>query len=116
MAELLAEEGHVVTEATSGAEGLARPASGSAVDLVLTDLGMPGITGWEVARAVKATHPSLPAGFITGWGEDPKGTSEERAAIDFVLTKPVTRTALHAQLARVSAARAGSGRPQGGAS
>jgi GAF domain-containing protein/CheY-like chemotaxis protein len=101
VAEVLAEDGHTVTEAESGADARAHLASGQPVDLVLTDLGMPGMTGWDVARAVKASHRSIPVGLITGWGPNPKGTPEERAAVDFILAKPVTEDTLRACLAQV---------------
>ena len=102
VAELLAEDGHLLTEATSGAEGLARLASGPPVDLVLTDLGMPGMTGWEVARAIKASYPSLPVGLVTGWGEDPQGIPGDREAVDFVLAKPVTLDGLRSRIPRIT--------------
>ena len=59
------------------------------VDLVLTDLGMPDVTGWDVARAVKLQTPKLPVVLLTGWGE--QGAEEPPAAelIDRVLGKPV---------------------------
>lgn len=37
-------------------------------DLLLTDLGMPGMSGWDVARTVKSRLPSLPIVLVTGWG------------------------------------------------
>jgi CheY-like chemotaxis protein len=101
VAEVLAEDGHAVTEAESGADALAHLASGQPVDLVLTDLGMPGMTGWDVARAVKASHRPIPVGLITGWGPNPKGTPDEGTAVDFILAKPVTEDTLRACLAQV---------------
>lgn len=98
IAEVLTEDGHAVVQADCGADGLACLESDPAVDLVLTDLGMPGMTGWGVAQKVKASHPSLPVGLVTGWGADPEGTPEERAAVDFIITKPVTRDALRDHL------------------
>jgi CheY-like chemotaxis protein len=101
MAEALADDGHAVTRAESGKDALAHLASGQPVDLVLTDLGMPGMTGWEVARAVKASYPAVSVGLITGWGANPKGAPEDRAAVDFVLAKPVTQETLRSCLAQL---------------
>jgi len=101
IAEVLANEGHTVMEADSGQEALAHMTSGQRIDLVLTDLGMPGMSGWDVARAIKASHRLMPVGLITGWGPSPKGTPEEQAAVDFVLAKPVTQQTLRACLAQV---------------
>ncbi len=52
-ATLLRISGHVVVEADVGAVGLTRSAE-QPFDLVITDLGMPDMTGWEVARAIKS--------------------------------------------------------------
>ena len=105
MSDMLLEDGHEVMAVSSGAEGLARFLRDPAVDLVLTDLGMPGMTGWEVARAVKTSNPSLVVGVVTGWGEEPLARPEERVWADFVLGKPITQGRLrgavaHAQLCR----------------
>jgi signal transduction histidine kinase len=100
-ADMLATEGHAVIQAPGGRAALDRLARGEAVDLVLTDLGMSGMTGWEVARAVKARWPSLPVGLVTGWGERAHGTAEERSRVDFVLAKPFSPDTLRDALARV---------------
>ena len=49
------------------------------VDLVLTDLAMPGASGWEVATACRERLPGTPVGLITGFG-DPAGAGQDRAA------------------------------------
>jgi CheY-like chemotaxis protein len=86
-AALLQALGHTVVEAEGGPAGLCRLAEES-VDVVLTDLEMPGMTGWEVARAVKARDPSLPVILLTGWGDEPPGGTEARVAVDRILCKP----------------------------
>jgi GAF domain-containing protein/CheY-like chemotaxis protein len=101
VSEILAAQGHEVVQASGGPEGLAYLDRGGPVDLVLTDLGMPGMTGWEVARAAKARRPSLRVGLLTGWGEAPAAKPEDRAAADFVIAKPVTLDGLRAALASV---------------
>jgi len=93
VADVLTSKGHAVSVAVGGREGLARFAAGH-YDVVLTDLGMPDMTGWEVARAVKASHPATPVILITGWGdvvEPPQGT-----VVDAVVTKPFDVTRLTA--------------------
>jgi PAS domain S-box-containing protein len=84
---LLRAAGHQVIEADGGAVGLQR-FDESLVDLVVTDLGMPEVTGWDVARAVKARSPKLPVILITGWGDQPGGGAEPRDLVDRVLGKP----------------------------
>jgi CheY-like chemotaxis protein len=105
VADVLTSKGYTVAVAVGGREGLARFAAGR-YDVVLTDLGMPDMTGWEVTKAIKASHPSIPVLLITGWGdlvEPPEG-----ARVDGVVTKPfdVTRlAALVAQALRTSPPR-----------
>jgi len=88
---LLESWGHRVEEAASGAHGLqvvqfARP------DVVLVDLGLPGIDGYAVARAVR----SAPGGdaillvAITGYGSTNDRRRAEAAGFDAHLTKPVS--------------------------
>ena len=101
VAEILASQGHEVVQAAGGVEGLEYLDRGSPVDLILTDLGMPGMTGWEVARAAKARRPSLSVGLLTGWGEQPIAKPEDRAAADFVIAKPVTVAGLKAAIANL---------------
>ncbi|HEU4367780.1 MAG TPA: GAF domain-containing protein [Methylomirabilota bacterium] len=101
LAEMLATRGHTVLEAGGGAEALRRLAEEQDVDLVLTDLVMPAMTGWELAGAVKARRPGLPVGVVTGWGDVPEATPGSRTAVDFVLSKPVTFEALDQALGRI---------------
>jgi CheY-like chemotaxis protein len=101
LADSLADEGHTVLQARSGREGLARLADGAAVDVVVTDLGMPDMTGWEVARAVRARHPGLPVGLVTGWAVALEMSDAERREVDFVIAKPYTIETLRAALAGI---------------
>lgn len=100
LVEMIASLGHTVIQAAEGQEGLDLLTAGKLIDLVLTDLGMPGMNGWEVVRAVKARWPHLPVGLITGWGEEPEATPERRKEADFVIAKPVTREALRDAIVR----------------
>jgi signal transduction histidine kinase/CheY-like chemotaxis protein len=101
LADSLAEDGHTVVQAASGPEGLARLAGGAAVDVVVTDLGMPEMTGWDVARAVRTRHPDLPVGLITGWAVALEISDEERHGVDFIIAKPYTLEALRAAFAGI---------------
>jgi len=72
-----------------------------AIDVLLTDLVMPGMTGWELADAVKARHARLAVGVLTGWGDLPDTGAASRGAVDFVLAKPITLEILADALARI---------------
>jgi len=98
--ELLTLHGHTVISAAGGLEGLARLDGDEVIDLVLTDLGMPGMTGWDVARAARVRRPDVRVGIITGWGEEERSRFEEESVADFVLAKPITRAALMAAIAQ----------------
>ena len=57
-------------------------------DLVITDLGMPDISGWEVSKAVKQKRPDIPVVVITGWGVDPDPDKVKDSKVDLIITKP----------------------------
>ncbi len=84
---LLRKLGHTVEEAESGSVGLAMLRQ-IPVDLVLTDLNMPGLTGWEVARLAKAMHPGLPVILMTGGAATIPPDKPERTWVDAILAKP----------------------------
>jgi CheY-like chemotaxis protein len=88
VAAVLRAIGQVVFEADSGPAGLAVLVEQS-IDVLLTDLGMPGMTGWEVARTVRARFPRLPIILLTGWGDQALMESEDGALVNTVLPKPV---------------------------
>jgi CheY-like chemotaxis protein/anti-sigma regulatory factor (Ser/Thr protein kinase) len=102
IADMLAEDGHRVSQAASGAEGLALCAAGE-LDLVLTDLGMRGMNGWDVARAVKESRPSTIVALITGWDEGLEPKADEPPRTDLILRKPVTQETLRDAVAQARA-------------
>jgi CheY-like chemotaxis protein len=87
LTDILHEGGHRAVAAVSGAQGLKLFADGS-FDLVFTDLGMPGMSGYQVAEEIKKLNSLVPVFLITGWqvhlSEEQLGTS----GIDLVLNKP----------------------------
>jgi GAF domain-containing protein len=103
IADILREDGHHVEEVGHGRDGLARMRDRAVLDLVITDLGMPEVTGWDIIRAAKDHEPPFPIGLVTGWGDDPEGRPADCERPDFVLAKPVTHAALRLALGRVAA-------------
>jgi signal transduction histidine kinase/DNA-binding response OmpR family regulator len=97
---ILRASGYDITAADGGAAAL-RCLETTPVDLVLTDLGMPGVTGWDVARAAKTRCPPLPVIILTGWG-DVRPPSD--LAVDRVLVKPIDRSTLLTAITEVAGA------------
>lgn len=83
---LLTRWGHTVAPAENGAQALAAFTPG-AYDLVISDLGMPDMNGWELLTQIKRREPHVPTVLITGWGR-PAGDDELHAAADFLIEKP----------------------------
>jgi GAF domain-containing protein/anti-sigma regulatory factor (Ser/Thr protein kinase) len=101
LADALGILGHSVIQVAGGREALARLDAGEAVDLVLTDLGMPEMNGWQVARVIKARWPGLPVGIVTGWADTMEGTPEDRRNVAFVIGKPVSLQTLREAMGRI---------------
>lgn len=57
------------------------------VDLIITDLVLPNISGVAIISIVKKKYPDLPVIAITGWGEHPEALAKEANA-DVVMEKP----------------------------
>lgn len=101
LADALTAHGYDVEQASSGRQALDRLAAGESTDLILTDLGMPDMTGWEIAEAIRRRWPDLPVGLVTGWGARSEGTLEQRRSVAFIIAKPFTIDALLSTIARV---------------
>ena len=68
-AAMLADLGYSVVEAASGEEALKLVEDGIGFDLLITDHLMPGITGTDLARTVRAKFPQRPALIVSGYAE-----------------------------------------------
>lgn len=85
--DVLEAEGCRVVTAGDGLEALSL-FEGTRIAGVFTDVGLPGMSGWELARELRLRSPALPIAIITGWG-DSIGTDKQRAAgIEWIVTKP----------------------------
>jgi signal transduction histidine kinase len=98
--DMLTSIGHTVVEAASGEEGLAYCES-EAVDLILADVSMPGMSGWDVAAACQRRFPRVPLGFVTGWGDRLNQEEATRSGVRFVLSKPFAPVDVQALVAGV---------------
>lgn len=100
VATILRDSGMTVQEATDGQEALAAMADTPA-DLVITDLTMPGISGLELARELRARSPQLPILLLTGWGPEWDGVTVNPELVNGVLKKPVRLATLVDQVSQL---------------
>lgn len=87
--DILVSLGHRPEIFPSGGEALERYQPGC-WDLVFTDLGMPGMTGWELSRAIRDRDPEVAIAMITGWGAEVSTDALASAGGDAVVGKPFT--------------------------
>ncbi len=87
LADVLSFVGHRVSTAIDGEEGLSMFHSRS-YDLVMTDLGMPGLTGWDVVKDIRSSGSKVPGIMVTGWATSIDESQMREHQVDRVLTKP----------------------------
>jgi CheY-like chemotaxis protein len=92
---MLAELGHTVVEASSGADALQQIDENPGVDLVITDYLMPGMTGAELAAEIQKRRPELPILLATGYATL---AGDQMASLP-LLTKPFRQHELAARIA-----------------
>ena len=103
-ADMLEDLGHRAIKAPSGPAALDLLRSGERVDVVLTDQAMPGMTGVQLAREIRAEWPGLPVVLATGYAELPEGAGGLFARR---LGKPFRQEQLAAALGRAVEAASG---------
>ena len=85
--ELLLMEGYRITAVDNGSDGVSRFTE-EGHDLVFTDLRMPGMSGWEVAKAVKSHNSKTPVVMVTGWDTEALGSELNDTGVDRIPQKP----------------------------
>lgn len=87
--DMLRLKGHKVVATSDGEKALDLLAS-SHFDLVITDLGMPVVSGWEIAKRVKEKDGNTPVVMITGWGAQYEDEDLGSRGVDLMLAKPLS--------------------------
>lgn len=86
---VLTGKGYAVITASGGTEALEKLAQ-EKYDAVFTDIRMPGMDGFEVAKRIKATQPWLPVVIVTGYGSPESKARAKEIGVAGFLHKPLS--------------------------
>jgi PAS domain S-box-containing protein len=97
MTALLETDGHVVTSVGTVKEALERLESteGAEFEVLVTDIGLPDASGWDLIPKARELRPSLRVGVVTGW----EGHNAPSEGADFLLRKPIRTSEFLTQVA-----------------
>ena len=104
IADVLTDMGCEVVEATDGERGLQIIASRRHLDLLVTDVGLPGVNGRQIAEAAREAIPGLPVLLITGYAGKALENSELAQGME-ILRKPFSLEDLSARVGAMLARR-----------
>ncbi|MDR6771935.1 response regulator [Azospirillum sp. BE72] len=103
-AEYLAQAGFSVREAADAAAALSLLDHGFRPDVIVTDHMMPGMTGLDMARALRARKDATPILMVTGYAQDLTTTAAAQEVALTVLSKPVEPSRLARSIRHMAAA------------
>jgi signal transduction histidine kinase/DNA-binding response OmpR family regulator len=98
--EALIGAGHQVDAVSGGEEALSIFEKGK-FDLVITDLSMDGMSGFDVSKEVKKRDPAVPVVLLSGWAIEQQEDEVRQAGIDSILIKPCRIDALRSEVLKV---------------
>ncbi len=90
LVRILQRIGHHVDAFASGEDALLAGFNAGQYQLVCTDLGMPGLSGWDVAAQIRRIDPLVRIVLVTGWSEQIDRHEARLRGIDAILSKPFT--------------------------
>ncbi len=88
LSDLLDEQGHTVFQTATGADGISILERDGPFDVVFTDLSMPGMDGWAVARHVREKFRVVKVVLVTGYGVSVTAPNDETGLVDSIIGKP----------------------------
>jgi CheY-like chemotaxis protein len=88
LADILRLDGKHVPEVVTNAQAALERLASDPPDLVFTDLGMPVVSGWELAAQARTLHPGLPVILVTGWGHQLDPDRVRESGVVGVVAKP----------------------------
>ncbi len=77
---VIAESGEMALKLYDGAEGN--------FDIVFTDIGMPEMSGWELAREIRKRSDTIPLAIVSGWADAISCDDRQAIRADWVVAKP----------------------------
>jgi DNA-binding NtrC family response regulator len=108
---------HRVMVASGGNQGLelfrAARLENQPYDVVVTDLTMPDMDGYQVGRTIKAESPTTPVIMMTGWGTTVCADGDSAPGVDLVVGKPPRMQELNDLLLRMAAPANLAGKEEG---
>jgi CheY-like chemotaxis protein len=96
----LTQLGHSPRTVADAQEGLTA-FSEEQFDLIITDLGLPGMSGEELARTIARKSPAIPVILLTGWSSQLKDEAQSLPGVTSILGKPITISTLSSSIAAV---------------
>jgi signal transduction histidine kinase/CheY-like chemotaxis protein len=109
--DVLETVGHKAVVLTDGATAIARFRA-EPFDVVFTDLAMPGVSGWQVARAVKEAAPEVPVFVVTGFGVELSPEERRAHGVEAIFSKPLKIEDIVEAIAQVARKRASTNGPE----
>ncbi len=110
VARVLSHDKHTVSVATSAEEALDL-LSKQTFHIIISDLGMPGMNGWDLLAQARALYPEIATVLMTGWGYQYDTMTAQSRGVDLVLPKPFEMQDLRKAIADLSGATAPEPKP-----
>jgi CheY-like chemotaxis protein len=88
LADILRLQGDHNVEVMTDARAALERVAADPPDVLFTDLGMPLLSGWELAAQARALHPGLPVVLVTGWGHQLDPEQVRASGVAGVVAKP----------------------------
>jgi len=95
--QFLSRDGHTVKAVDNGADAI-NMVEGEDFDLVLCDIAMPNVFGYDVVKALNRLKKRPKIGIVSGWKEKLKNIDDKELNVDFYIKKPFTHSVLTKQI------------------
>ena len=101
LCQALRDDGFTCHSAANGNEGLKMLRSAQTVNLLISDVGLPGMNGRQLAEIARTLRPQLPVLFITGYAETAMARAGFLEAGMHLICKPFELKQLQAQVTQI---------------